>query len=226
MMFKTYSEKRTEWGHNRLLQWYAWRTLKLIGIVPCQVYVESSVPADQHISIPSDYSIRQMTPTGLIPYTGKNTLDAEFLQQAEQRGDYCAAIFQGDELVGYRFASCTRAPVTPQLDIIIPQGFSYGYKAWIKSEHRRKHLDKAAANMIDLVISRETGRRSIWYIEKGNFPSRMSGYKHPSERPLRMGTCGWLTVFGRQIPFNSRTARWVGIRIVQKDDPGTQLQLI
>jgi hypothetical protein len=33
-----------------------------------------------------------------------------------------------------------------------------------------------------------------------------------------MGFCGWITIFGRQIPFTSRRARWVGFELVRNDD--------
>ena len=37
-----------------------------------------------------------------------------------------------------------------------------------------------------------------------------------------MGFCGSMTRLGREIPFNSRRARWIGFEIVRKDDPGVR----
>ncbi len=33
-----------------------------------------------------------------------------------------------------------------------------------------------------------------------------------------MGLCGWITLFGRQIPFNTRRAKWIGFELVRKED--------
>lgn len=54
--------------------------------------------------------------------------------------------------------------------------------------------------------------------ETHNYPSLLHGYRHPRLRGLRMGFCGWITVFGRQIPFNSRRARWIGFEFVRRED--------
>ena len=67
--------------------------------------------------------------------------------------------------------------------------------------------------------------RSIWYIEKGNFPSRMRGYRYPSQRGLKMGFVGWFTWFGKQIPFNSRTAKWLGVKMVRRGEGKPYLYL-
>ena len=168
---------------------------------------------------PKGYETRVVTLEDLMQHAGRVAgLTAEFLEQAFERGDICVANFLGDDLVGFSFSSFTRVRVTAQIDAIVPAGFRYGYKAWTHPGHRKANLSKMRGYVRRKCLPRMHEQRSIHYIETHNYPSLLHGYRHPRERALRMGFSGWVTVFGRQIPFNTRRARWIGFEFVRNHD--------
>jgi hypothetical protein len=165
------------------------------------------------------YDTRVVGLDELLPYVDQvPDLSREFLETALARGDIGTANFHGGALVGFSFSSCTRVRVTSQLDALIPEGFRYGYKSWTHADHRRANLSRMRGYVRRQTLRSAHEQRSISYIETHNYPSLLHGYRHPRLRSLRMGLSGWITVFGRQVPFNSRRARWVGFEFVRKED--------
>ena len=124
--------------------------------------------------------------------------------------------YQG-ELVAFSFNSRVSAPVTDQLEVIVPEGFRYGYKSWTHVDHRRNNLSRMGGWFKQNFADRPFTERSISYIETHNYPSLLHGYRHPNLRQLRMGLVGWATLFGKQIPFSSRRAKWIGFQFQRKD---------
>ena len=59
-------------------------------------------------------------------------------------------------------------------------------------------------------------------METHNYPSLLHGYEHPNSRSLYTGYVGWITLFDRQIPINSRHAKRIGFEFVRKSDPGVR----
>ena len=145
-------------------------------------------------------------------------LSRDFLETAFGRGDIGAANFYAGELVGFGFWSFTRARATDQLDVLVPEGFRYSYKAWTHPDHRRANLASMRIYVRHRTRRTPHEERMIGYTETHNYPSLLHGYRHPSRRSLRMGLCGWFTILGRQIPFSSRRARWVGFEFVRRED--------
>jgi hypothetical protein len=152
----------------------------------------------------------------LIPYAESadelgEELDPEFLKQSAERGDICIASFFGEELAGFSFSSTSRAPVTSQLEVIVPSGFRYGFKSWTHPNHRRKKLSLGrteAKGLRELI--------SIYYIETHNYPSLLRPYRYPSDRRVHMGYVGWIELFGNRYPFATRRAKWIGFELVRK----------
>ena len=55
-----------------------------------------------------------------------------------------------------------------------------------------------------------------------NYASLLHTYKHPGLWTIRTGYVGWFTIFGRQVPFNTRWAKKIGFEFVMKDDSRTR----
>ncbi len=162
------------------------------------------------------YTVRWGTKQDFIPFIGRiPDLDQQFVDEAFARGDECTVAFHGDELVSFGFVSRTWARVTPQLRIDVPAGFRYGYKSWTHPDHRRQSL-ASARYRLERMRSGFFEERSLGYVETSNYASLLHGYRHPSDRTLWFGYIGWITVFGRQIPFSTRTARWLGVRLTRR----------
>ena len=214
--------RKREWGFKRALHWEQMNLLATLGIRVHYVDVGASIRqivGEEEPEVPPGYETRMVDFDDLLAYSERvPDLSQEFLETAFGRGDIGSANFYAGELVGFAFWSYTRARVTDQLDVLVPEGFRYSYKTWTHPNHRRANLSSMRS-----YVRRRTRRapheeRVISYTETHNYPSLLHGYRHPRMRGQRMGFCGWITVFGRQIPFNSRRARWVGFEFVRRED--------
>jgi len=165
----------------------------------------------------------------LLPFADRVAdLSADFLETAFARGDSCVASFyragagSDDDLVGFSFQSGGCAKVTGQLDILIPAGFRYTYKTWIHPAHRRRNLSQAQGYVRTHARTHagtgDDGARGMWYVETHNNASLLHSYRHPRDRYLDMGLIGWFSWFGRQIPFRTRRARWLGVELIRHGD--------
>jgi hypothetical protein len=222
---QNFRQRKRAWGLKRALYWELMHLLaKYLGFRIHRVVVGSdlkrpveAVPPD----VPEGYETRIVGLNDLLPFSSRvPELSADFLREAFARGDECAANFNRGELVGFGFVSRSRAPVSDQLEVLIPVGFRYNYKDWTHSDHRQRNLSKIRGHVRFTTMPRPYVERSISYVETHNYASLLHGYRHPRERNLAMGLCGWITLLGRQITFNSRRARWVGFELVRKGDDG------
>jgi hypothetical protein len=217
-----FRQRKRDWGLKRALHWELMHAMSLIGFRLNYVNVGSNMKeilGEARPTAPTGYETRVVGLAEMLPHAGRvPDLSQAFLEEAFARGDVCTANFFDNQLVGFSFSSFTRARATDQLDVLVPAGFRYGYKSWTHPEHRRANLSRMRGYTRRQTLPSDRMQRSISYVETHNYPSLLHSYRHPRERSLRMGFCGWITVFGRQIPFNSRRAKWIGFEIVRRDD--------
>lgn len=168
--------------------------------------------------VPAGYRVTMADLDTLLPYADLPNLPLSFLQAAFAEGDVCVASFHQQALVGFSFQSTTRAPVTDQLDVLIPPGFRYTYKTWVHADHRRRNLSQIQ-NYVRAHSRPSDDRLSgVWYVETHNYASRLHSYRHPRDRALSIGLIGWFSFRGREIPFRTPAARWLGIELVRRED--------
>jgi len=219
-----FNARRRDWGLERALYWELMHAISKLGIRLHYVNVESNVReilGEDEPILAVGYETRFVGHAEVLPHVGRvPDLDREFVDTVFARGDVCIANFRGDELVGFAFVTYTRARVSDQLDVLIPKGFQYVYKGWTHPDHRRGHLTAARVYLRHQLLRSDHAQRSVSYVETHNYASLLHSYRRPVERSLRMGFCGWITLFGRQIPFNSPAARWLGFEMVRRDDDG------
>jgi hypothetical protein len=115
--------------------------------------------------------------------------------------------------VGYGFVALRRAPLTDQLEIVVDERLDYRYKGWTHPNHRRKHLSHARARLSRKLYPLTAGRRSVSYVAVHNLPSRL---QHRDLKPVRVGYCGYVRVFGREYPFTHRIVKRIGFRIQRR----------
>ena len=194
--------------------------IHMVGVGAHRVDLQVKEPPE----VPPGYITRPVGKADLERYVGKleTNLTQAFLDKAFGHGDTCIACFKDDELVAFSFDSRTRTTVTDQLDVLIPDGFKYGYKSWTHPDHRRKNLSKMLGWVARNELERDFSERGIWYIETHNYASLLHTYKHPGLWTIRTGYVGWFTIFGRQVPFNTRWAKKIGFEFVMKDDSRTR----
>lgn len=211
------------WGWRRAAYWlFMHGVARFLGIHIHYVRVGADRPdlvKPEPPQIPDGYEIRLVKLEDLLPYADRlSNLSRPFLEEAFAGDDECSAAFHGRDLVGFAFTKRSRAPVNEQIDVIIPPGFRYGYKSWTHPDHRRRNISRAMSYIKQTEANRPFNERGISYIETHNYASLLHSYRSPSERSIAMGFTGWITLAGRQIPFNTRKARWIGLEFVRKGD--------
>jgi hypothetical protein len=210
-------ERLKDWGPLRTLYWYFMTLVQRIsGLRLHHVFLHAGLPGRVPIPLEPGYVHEDVSPVALIPHIGdaeelSQELDPEFLESSCDNGDVCIASFLGNKLVGFDFSSTTRAPVTSQLELVVPPGFYYSYKSWTHPDHRRKKL---AAGRIEILRRRDM--MAVYYVETHNYPSLLRPYRYPSARRIHMGYAGWIEVLGREYPFATRKAKWLGFEFIKK----------
>lgn len=213
-----------DWGWQRAIFWQIMHTLKeYFGITLSYVRVgadRTDLRDPNPPEMPPGYDVFVATKEDFEPFVGKvEFLDREFVDNAFANGDEASIALYDGELVGYSFATRVKARVTSQLELHVPKNFRYGYKAWTHEDHRRRNVSRMMSHVrIFNNPMRRWEERGIWIVFVHNYPSLLHSYRHPSERSIRMGYVGWITLFGRQIPFNTRKAKWIGLELRRQGD--------
>jgi hypothetical protein len=222
--WNNFRHRQRSWGLQRALHWEVMNFVAKLGVHVHYVIVETNlreIHGEERPLVPPGIDTRFVGTDELLPYIDRvPDLDRGFLDSVFARGDVCIANFHGDELVGFAFISFTRARASAQLDVLVPDGFQYVYKGWTHPDYRRSNLTAARIYLRHQLLRQNHSLRGISYVETHNYASLLHRYRHPRERSLSMGLCGWFTLFGRQIPWNSRTAKWIGFELVRKEDLG------
>lgn len=230
-IFEPMRQRVLDWGWRRALYWQFMHGLKrIIGLHLHYVRVGSDrddllEPDPPHID--TCFDCRLGTIEDLQPFVGKpEHLDQEFLDDFVARNDQCVIILHKDELVHFTFYSRSRTRVTPQLDVIIPQGFRYSYKAWTHEDFRLRNLAKYSTWYFQSNGYRPHKERSLSYIETHNYASLLRSPRHPNKQSIKVGYIGWIVIGGRQIPFTSRRARWIGFVLMRRNDHRVRQSII
>jgi hypothetical protein len=217
-----FNVRRRDWGWRRALHWEVMSGLAWLGIRVHYVNIGADMQqiiGEEKPEVSPEYDTRMIGFDEIVSYVDRVPgLSRENLETAFGRGDVCAANFYHGELVGFSFCSYTRARVTDQLDVLVPEGFRYGYKGWTHPDHRRANLQLMRSYVRRIANPADRDKRSLEYIETHNYASLLHRYRHPVSRKIRAGFAGWITIGGRQIPFSTRHARWVGFLFVRKGD--------
>ena len=221
--FRGFRERRDQWGLKRALHWQFMNFLaRCFGLRLSYLLLSSGSGRWDRMEascVPYGYDVRMVTLKDLLPFVDPvSDLTVDFLETSFSSGDACVASFMEGELVGFSFRAGTRASLSNQLDILIPKGFHYTYKTWIHHDHRRRNLSQAQGYVRHRSLPTDYGSRGIWFVETHNYPSLLHGYRHPRERAISMGFLGWISLWGKEFPFTSRTARWLGVEVVRKGD--------
>ena len=213
-----------DWGWRRAIFWQIMHTLKeYFGITLSYVRVSADrldLRDPTPPEMPPGYEVFIATKEDFEPFVDKvEFLDREFVDDAFANGDEASIALYDGELVGYSFVTRVKARVTSQLELHVPKNFRYAYKAWTREDHRRRNVSRMLSHvrLYDNPLRRHE-ERGIWIVFVHNYPSLLHSYRHPSERSIPMGFVGWITLFGKQIPFNTRKAKWIGLELRKRGD--------
>ncbi len=218
-----YRERIANWGLRRAAYGFVMAVLARTGFHLHNVDVGADrydLMEDTQPPTPDGYLTRICAKEDLLPYVGRHTeLSDDFLNFAFDRGDVCSASFYEGVPVAYKFETRHRTEVNEQLDVLIPRGFVYSYRAWTHPDHRRRGLTSACAYELSRKRYEEHCLdRVIWYVETHNYPSLLHAVDSPKTWSLLMGYVGWFKIFGRMVPLNSRWASKIGFVFVRSED--------
>ena len=130
-------------------------------------------------------------------------LSVSFVNEALAKGDYCAAAFDGEQMVAWAWASFDSAPHGDGLRVKVEAPFSYGYKWFTKPEYRGRGIIGPLANLRDQ-LGAETGvTHNVGFTETHNYASQRSSQRLGA---IVVGYAGYLKFFGKAYPFRSRGA--------------------
>jgi ribosomal protein S18 acetylase RimI-like enzyme len=144
--------------------------------------------------------------------------DAEFAQQALERGDECLAMMEGERAVSINWHTTQPTAVKDGFFIRFGKGMVYGYKGYTLAEYRGRHL---AGQLIQFAMEHYLRDRGVAglvaYCEANNFAQRRN-YS-------RSGTLfGFLVVFrffGRYFTYTSPGCRACGFALEVGTGPVT-----
>jgi len=200
-----------------MLSYYFWKVLQRCGFNVCDVFCggvhfDSSTVGEP----PAAYEFFCGCVTELTPYVDHtDALSTEFLSEAAAKKHKCVWAIKGDELAAFRIFGGHSAPVSNQLDLVVPDGLLYTYKGYTLPGHRRQGMAKWLSIVDERQLNPER-KLWLWYIEKANRPSHLQMQSDRNVNATRIGLVGWFSLLGRELPFSNGSARRRGVQLARQ----------
>ncbi|MEX1033713.1 MAG: hypothetical protein WDZ30_10160 [Cellvibrionaceae bacterium] len=131
-------------------------------------------------------------------------LDPDFIKKAQGRGELCMAVFEGGKILAYLWRTFASTGHEKGLWVHFDERYVYGFKAFTHPDYRQQRLQHSLSYTFDTLLRERGYSHCIAFIETHNFPSLISDKKRGHRR---VGYAGYLTLFGRVIPFRTPGAR-------------------
>lgn len=147
---------------------------------------------------------------------GDMLLDKARIDASLARGDICSASFAGDEMVGYAWNAYTMAPHIDDIWIEFQAPYRYGYKSFVHPDHRGQRISNGMAGHSDPDSIQMGFTQAISFVETHNYKSIRSNRRHPGREFI--GFAGYFSLFGRVIPFRTRSVKKLGFRFVPPEE--------
>jgi hypothetical protein len=166
------------------------------------------------VHLPRGITVRIVRPAELLKAAEdpELDLDLDFVRDALVRGDMAFGAFEGDRLVGYTWRTFSAAPDRDGLWARVGHPYQYSYKAFTRPSHRRKRIHVAITAFADAYLLRRGYAFEVGYLEIDNFDS--IGLADFMGR-RRIGYAGYLSWFGRRIPFRTAAVRKIGAELFE-----------
>ena len=211
--FDNIREDTNRWGLSRALYLRVMVRLRR-WLVVCRIHVRllSNDPAYGD-ELEGDITVRLATREDLLRAAEElpDELTVEFIDASLRRGDLCVGAFDGSILVSFVWRAFTATPnedgLAPHQDEIwvgFEKPYRYGYKSFTRPEYRGRHLQDPVARLSDRMCIERGYMYDINSVETHNYPSIASVKRHGHRL---VGFAGYLMVWGRVYPFQSRGAK-------------------
>lgn len=196
------------------------RVLKRLGLTIILVETRSAAQAGELVEAPPGFGIEPLPPTDFDELTHQSELrvSSAFIAAATVRGDQCAVVRdEHGTIVAYGWSSTTAAPHDGDLEVVVPPGHSYGYKALTLDAHRGR-------NLFPLIIQTNSRRsleqgfqRRLGFAELAN-QSSLRAMRRAEYQP--QGLAGYLRVGARLFTFRTPALTQLGFRFRRAVDRG------
>jgi hypothetical protein len=133
-----------------------------------------------------------------------NDMNSTWLRKAHDRGELCAAVFEGDKILSYTWRAFGPTPHEQGLEVRFSPQYVYGFYAYTRPECRCQGLQHAADFVSDSRLIEMGYTHGIGFIETHNYPSMISQRKRGA---YRVGYAGYLYLLGRVYTFQSPGAK-------------------
>ncbi|MBV1904605.1 MAG: hypothetical protein KUG75_00895 [Pseudomonadales bacterium] len=172
---------------------------------------------DGNFTLPEDLDLRfefkLLSHEELLCATQDTPLDMslEFLEAANDRGDFCMAALENGLVVAYSWRTLYKAPLFDDLWICIDRDNAfYGYKALVLPEVRGMRLAGILRRLLDVEFSKMGLAPGLSYVAMHNLASLASVEREVSQKHAGFVViCNWS--FWRYIYCSSKVRPWLSI---------------
>ncbi len=205
------------WGLARFLHIRIMSFLKPC-LTLCRIHTRTPDLAERIRGLREGHSVRIASREDLIraaedPVMG---LVPTKIDAALDRGDICAAAFDGDKMVAYAWRSFSIAPHVDGLWVTFEHPYRYGYKALTHPDYRGQHLQDAISAVSNAPCIERGYTEALSIVESHNYASITQDLRR-SNRVV--GWAGYLKLLGRVYPFHTSGARRHTFRFVRSEAP-------
>jgi len=197
---------------NRIMR----RVARHLGIHINVVRIRPMADTPDYPAMPPTISLQIISPETLLEACKdpELQLNHEFVQKAIERGDFAFGAFDGSKLVTYVWRAVASAPHTENLWVRVKRPFNYAYNSFTRPSHRGQRISPAVHLFSDEEMFRQGFTHRAGFVSIANSASLAAG-KHMDVDPI--GYAGYLSWFGRDIPFRTRAVRNIGFEFFEPD---------
>lgn len=189
------------------------KVIKLIGLFKLLRGMLLLKVNPSYLECPSDYTCQFLNKAQLRHYAQdpENQIEADFLNEALNKGDRCYAILDGDKLAAYSWYSHQQTRIDPA-DLLIDFNprYVYMYKGLTKPEYRGKRLYVIGMNRALQWYQQRGSLGMICYVESTNFESLKACMRLGCQI---FGTIYLLRFLGRYLLLATPSCRQFGFRL-------------
>ena len=173
----------------------------------CRIYVRKLATDRVESPLPEGVSVRIATHDDLLLGAEQmpDQLSPEFIDAALKRGDFCAAAFEGQQMISFVWRSFSTAPDNDGIWVEFEKPHRYGYKGYTRPEYRGRHLNNLVSVSSDKLCIELGYTHSITFIRIDNHSSNASEHRH--KQLTIAGYAGYFKFFARRYPFRSPGAK-------------------
>jgi hypothetical protein len=196
------------WGLRRALYHWLMHSLR-DRVTLCHVVVRPAQPESSYppLSEGREARIANMEELTTAAADPVNDMNPQWLKGAIRRGELCAAVFEGKEMLSYTWRAFGPTPHENNLEVHFDPRYVYGFYSYTRPDYRRQGLQHAADFVSDRYLYDMGYTEGIGWIETHNYPSLISQQKRGA---YRVGYAGYLYLLGKIYTFRSPGARKYG----------------